>query len=331
MSRRNVFLPSGPGKSAPYLLMCIAFIAFLAINNFLVTLVKGSVRSLLAAALVGYLPAYFDGSEYTSEGRSSPICQISGFLSWMVDRYKPIIFLEEGHEPDSSRQAIVAGWPHGIFSIVHLLTMSDGAGFFSRRIYIHKKRDLSACAVFKIPFFRDLVLALGNIDASKPVAKKALHDGYSLGIIPGGEREQMLTEYGKFKIFLRHRKGFVKLAVEFGVDIIPYFCFGETHAYRTSNFLLGFRQWLCRKTQIAIPFFYNWRWSIPVPFMPQEKPKQFVVCFGRTIRVAKLSPKDLNFRDAVNKVHEEVMVEVQRIFESRKRHLGYGSSVLEIL
>jgi len=330
MPSNKVFIPKGPGKPAPWLLMSMAFFAFIVFNNFVTVLVQGAVRSLIVAALVGYLPSYFDGSEYTSEGRSSPWFQTSSFWNWVLGRYKPTILLEEGHKPDSSRQAIVAGWPHAILSGSHALTMCDVAGFFSRRIYTHKKRDLSACAVFKIPFAREVLLALGNIDASKSVAAKALRDGYSLGIIPGGEREQMMTEYGRFKIFLTRRKGFVKLAVEHGVDIIPYFVFGETHAYLTSNFLLDFRQWLCRKTQIAIPIFYNWFWCIPLPFIYQENPKPLVVCFGRTIRVAKLTRSDPHFRDAVDKVHKEVIMEVQRIFESRKRDLGYGSSILEI-
>jgi len=331
MPGKQVFLPKGPGKPVPWIPMFMAFFGFLIINNF-IALVQGSVRSLLVAVLVGYLPSFFDGSEYTSKSRSNPMLQLSPIWSWLVRAYKPTILLEEGHEPDSSRQAIVAGWPHAIWSALHLCTMSDAAGFFSRKIYTHKKRDLAACVVFKMPIVRDLILGMGNIDASKPVAKKALTDGYSLGIIPGGEREQMMTEYGKFKIFLKNRKGFVKLAVEFGVDIIPYFCFGETHAYLTSNFLLGFRQWLCRKTMVALPFFYNWCWSLPLPFplVVQENPKPFVICFGRTIRVAKIAKEDPHFRDAVDRVHREVMVEVQRIFESRKDSLGYGSSVLEI-
>jgi len=330
MPKQNAFVPNGPGKSAVWLHMCAAFLLFLFLNRFVIVIVQGLARSVLLALLVGYLPSYFDGSEYTVEGRSFPQVQISYLWNFLVRAYKPTILLEDGYEPDSSRQAIVAGWPHGIFSLCHLLTMSDAAGFFSRRIYTHKKRDLSACVVFKVPIFRDFSLALGNIDASRAVAKKALDAGYSLGIIPGGEREQMMTEYGKFKIFLKQRKGFVKLAVEYGVDILPYFCFGETHAYLTSNFLLGFRQWLCRKTMIAFPFFYNWWGSIPLPFVTQNDPKQIVACFGRTIRVGKLSSDDPNFRNAVDKVHNEVLAEVQRIFESRKRDLGYGSSVLEI-
>ena len=42
----------------------------------------------------------------------------------------------------------------------------------------------------------------------------------------------MLTKYKHNRVFMRSIKGFIKLAVEFGIDIIPYYGFGETDLYR---------------------------------------------------------------------------------------------------
>jgi hypothetical protein len=40
-------------------------------------------------------------------------------------------------------------------------------------------------------------------------------------IFIGGEKEQLMTVPGEHKIFLRSRKGFVKLALEYGAHLVP--------------------------------------------------------------------------------------------------------------
>ena len=45
--------------------------------------------------------------------------------------------------------------------------------------------------------------------------------GRSILIFIGGEKEQLMTENGKHKIFLSTRKGFIKLALTYGAHLIP--------------------------------------------------------------------------------------------------------------
>jgi hypothetical protein len=49
-----------------------------------------------------------------------------------------------------------------------------------------------------------------------------------------GEAEQLRTEYGKEKIHLKSRKGFVRLAMEEGAHLVPIYVFGETSLYKVS-------------------------------------------------------------------------------------------------
>ena len=48
-------------------------------------------------------------------------------------------------------------------------------------------------------------------------------------LIPGGTRELMLTDGHSTttKLVLLGRKGFVKLAIRQGLQLVPGFCFGE--------------------------------------------------------------------------------------------------------
>jgi len=40
-------------------------------------------------------------------------------------------------------------------------------------------------------------------------------------IFVGGEKEQLMTKPGSHKIYLLSRKGFVKLALQYGCDLVP--------------------------------------------------------------------------------------------------------------
>ncbi len=59
------------------------------------------------------------------------------------------------------------------------------------------------------------------MDASAKTASYNLKKDRSLLIFIGGEKEQLMSENGKHKIYLKHRKGFVKLALQYGADLVP--------------------------------------------------------------------------------------------------------------
>ena len=66
-----------------------------------------------------------------------------------------------------------------------------------------------------------ILLFLGCVDASSYTCHYNLKRGRSILIFIGGEKEQLMTEPGNHKIYLRNRKGFVKLALQYGCDLIP--------------------------------------------------------------------------------------------------------------
>jgi hypothetical protein len=66
-----------------------------------------------------------------------------------------------------------------------------------------------------------ILLFLGCVDASSSTCHYNLKRGRSILVFIGGEKEQLLTKPGNHKIFLKSRKGFVKLALEYGVDLVP--------------------------------------------------------------------------------------------------------------
>lgn len=79
-------------------------------------------------------------------------------------------------------------------------------------------RSLFAMQLF---FSLKVLLWLGCVDAGSKTAHHNLKKGRSILIFIGGEREQLLTTPGEHTIFLSNRKGFIKLALEYGTPLVP--------------------------------------------------------------------------------------------------------------
>eukprot|EP00605_Chrysophyceae_sp_TOSAG23-4_P002906 GSChrysophyteH1.ASY1.ANO1.3201.1 assembled CDS len=134
--------------------------------------------------------------------------------------------------------------------------MTDAAGFLSK-VYKGDRRDLAASILFYIPVVREILLALGNVDAGANTAKKQLQKKRSLLIFVGGEKEQLMTEPNSHKIYCRSRFGFVKLALQHGVELVPMYTFGENEIYHISHAFHDIRHWLQRNLSIGISLFYG--------------------------------------------------------------------------
>lgn len=50
-------------------------------------------------------------------------------------------------------------------------------------------------------------------------------------LVPGGAHEARNWAKDEMRLYLKKRKGFIKLALRFGVDIVPTFSFNEQFIY----------------------------------------------------------------------------------------------------
>lgn len=58
-------------------------------------------------------------------------------------------------------------------------------------------------------------------------------------------------------LYMQRRKGFIKLALELGLDLVPVFTFGELENYHQVRLGLSFRMRLSRMLKLPLIFIYG--------------------------------------------------------------------------
>lgn len=170
-----------------------------------------------------------------------------GFWKYLTD-YFPIRFhkmadLKPTFELNNEKKIIdqvgpnyIFGYhPHGVIATgVSTGLTNNGAGwdemFPGIRCFV-----TTLVNQFRIPFYRDYLMALGVTTVVKKNLKLLLGKGASVVIVVGGARESLLAKPGLNSIVLGKRKGFIKLALEsigpHGICVVPVYGFGENNVY----------------------------------------------------------------------------------------------------
>jgi 1-acyl-sn-glycerol-3-phosphate acyltransferase len=104
--------------------------------------------------------------------------------------------------------------------------MTPDTFIFLREYYHHTNFEdgpviLAHSALFEAPVIRDVLIGGGAIPASRNSARGALDEGRKVLVYPGGDWEVHRPSSERDTIDFGGRKGFVTLAMEAGVPIVP--------------------------------------------------------------------------------------------------------------
>jgi 1-acyl-sn-glycerol-3-phosphate acyltransferase len=78
-----------------------------------------------------------------------------------------------------------------------------------------------------VPIIKHIYTWVNAVPADKSNIQKMIKNGISPVLCPGGVQEVTLMKSDKeCVLYLNSRFGFIKLALQYGVPIIPCFCFG---------------------------------------------------------------------------------------------------------
>jgi 2-acylglycerol O-acyltransferase 2 len=147
-------------------------------------------------------------------------------------------------------------------------------------------------------------------------------DGYTSNavvLVVGGAQEALNARPGNYKIVVKKRKGFVRVALETGASLVPVISFGETEVFdqplndpgtRIRKFQNLVKKW----TGIAPALFYGRGFmSKSSGFLPYNRPITTVI--GAPIDVERnLEPS----KDDIDELHNKFMEEIQKLFDDNK-------------
>jgi len=241
--------------------------------------------------------------------------------SWIIEganRWFPITLVRT--EPLDWRQKyIFAVHPHGMMPwSLHPIGKGEQWNILFPGIMV---RALAASIIFCIPFAREVTLWVGGVDAGRTTAQRLLDHGYSLAIAVGGSEELLESYPGTDVAVLKKRKGFIRLALKNGADIVPVYMFGANDLYRQMTWFKVTRKWLLEKTKIAFTFATGANKSNFL--LPARIPLTAVV--GSPIQVDQKSEPS---EEEINDLHTKYIHALVSLFDSEKKKYGYGEREL---
>lgn len=140
---------------------------------------------------------------------------------------------------EPTRKYIFGYHPHGIISHGAFAAFATEALGFSQLFPGITNTLLTLDSNFRIPFYRDYALKMGLASVSRESCENILskggpnNEGMGRGIVivVGGARESLDARPFSLRLVLKRRKGFVKLAIRTGADLVPTLAFGENDIY----------------------------------------------------------------------------------------------------
>ncbi|XP_016309134.1 diacylglycerol O-acyltransferase 2-like isoform X2 [Sinocyclocheilus anshuiensis] len=278
--------------------------------------------------------------------------------SWEVWKYYRDYFpvkLVKTAELNPSKNYIVGCHPHGIMCVGAFSCFStDRNGFVETFPGIRPTLAILA-GLFRLPLFREYILSAGqkrklNRDSMRekttlkrmkcfsiyfsfsgllPVSKESLDYllsctgvGNAVVIIIGRAEESLTSSPGVNTLVMKHRKGFVRLALEHGADLVPVYSFGENELFPQvvlSEGSVGRRlQALFKQiTGFAPCLFTGGRWLL----LPYRHPVTTVV--GRPIIVPQV---DSPSQEQVDHYHSLYMKALSELFHRHKTSCGLADT-----
>ncbi|KAI1722828.1 diacylglycerol acyltransferase domain-containing protein [Ditylenchus destructor] len=147
--------------------------------------------------------------------------------------------------------------------------------------------------------------------------------GYVVAIVPGGAAEALDSHPDTYDLTLESRRGFIRLAIKHGADLVPLYHFGENkiysqlpnpHGSRLRTFQMAVKRW----TGATVPIFYG-RGIVSniIGLMPYRKTITTVV--GAPIPV-KCNPNPSE--EECDELHAEYCRRLVALFDEHKTKYG---------
>ncbi|KAM3602192.1 uncharacterized protein V6R79_025962 [Siganus canaliculatus] len=256
---------------------------------------------------------------------------ICGLKLWDYMRdYFPIKLVKTA-DLDPRNNYVMGFHPHGVLVAGGFTNFCTYATSINRLFPGLSTNLLMLPLWFRAPFFRDLIMSAGllpsdKVSASYPLSKKG--GGQIVVIAVGGAPESLDAHPGTFNVLLAKKKGFIKLAMEYGAHLVPAFSFGENEVFDQVNNQRGsWLRWIQERLQgimgVALPLFHaRGVFQYSFGLIPYRKPICTVV--GQPIKVEK---KEKPTAEEIDALHQLYMDKLSQLFDEHKADYGVDDDV----
>ncbi|XP_069469911.1 diacylglycerol O-acyltransferase 2-like [Ambystoma mexicanum] len=254
--------------------------------------------------------------------------------NWTVWKYFRDYFpiqLVKTHPLLPSRNYIIGYHPHGILCIgafCNFITESTG---FSEKFPGIRPFLATLAGNFRLPVLREYMMSGGLCPVNRSSIEFLLSQngtGNAVAIVVGGAAESLSCRPGMTTLILKERKGFVKMALKHGADLVPAFSFGENELYRQVVFEEG--SWMraiqerIRKLVGVAPCFFYGRSLTSADskgFLPYARPITTVM--GEPVTLPKVENPS---RETVDLYHAMYTRSLVKLFNDHKTKYGLSET-----
>ncbi|KAA0717267.1 Diacylglycerol O-acyltransferase 2 [Triplophysa tibetana] len=248
--------------------------------------------------------------------------------SWEVWRhfrdYFPVKLVKTA-ELNSSKNYILGCHPHGIMCFGAFSCFSTDRNRFAETFPGVRPTLAVLAGLFRIPILREYLMCAGLLPVSKASLDYALSNmglGNAVVIIIGGAEESLASSPGVNNVVMKQRKGFVRLALQHGADLVPVYSFGENELFPQvvlSDGSVGRRlQALFKQVMGFAPcLFTGGRWLL----LPYRRPVTTVV--GHPITVPWVHHPT---QEQVDHYHKLYMEALSELFHTHKMSCGLAET-----
>ncbi|XP_074044941.1 2-acylglycerol O-acyltransferase 2-like [Macrotis lagotis] len=263
---------------------------------------------------------YLDRDTPRKGGRQTKTMKQWCMWKYLAD-YFPISLIKTA-ELDPTQNYIAGFHPHGILATGAFTNFCTEATNFSSMFPGIRSHLMMLTFWLRLPFFRDIVMSMGLVSSDKECVSHLMskkEGGNLLVITVGGAKETLDSHPGDYKLLLKNRKGFVKLALIHGAAIVPMFSFGENEIFDQldncqGSWLRSIQNRLQKIMGFPLPLFHGQGiFQDKFGLLPYCHPITTVV--GKPIDVKQNTNPT---QEEVDHLHQHYITELCSLFEAHK-------------
>ncbi|XP_076010841.1 2-acylglycerol O-acyltransferase 2-A [Genypterus blacodes] len=277
---------------------------------------------MLVLLYAGWL--WLDWDTPTCGGRRSQWVRTWSMWDYFRD-YFPVTLVKTV-DLDPKKNYIFGFHPHGVLVAGGFGNFCTEATGFSRLFPGLTPHLLMLPFWFRVPLFREYIMCGGLVSSTKSSLSYLMSrpEGGNVAVIAvGGSSEALDARPGALMLQVRNKKGFIKLALKHGAQLVPVFSFGENELFDqmenpSGSPLRRLQNRLQSIMGVSLPLFHaRGVFQYSFGLIPYRKPIRTVV--GQPISVVQTPCPSSEDIESLHKLYLDKLTE---LFEQHKHEFG---------